>query len=184
MTINARELAATSTGLSPIRIHASANARLPTVLEGPVTVTGTVTLSPHETDEAGCVWTRTLTNPNLKMTVYYSGDLSVLVGFDGPEWYYTVQCPDPDNPPPFPIRIPAFGAEGLRYFLQEALQPYREADGVRLPTSIYTGYAPGVSGCQKRAAVYNETAFNADVQVVVHVYQRDWPGGCLLPLLP
>ncbi len=182
MTITARELAATASGLSPIQIYASASVRLPTALDGPITVTGTVTLSPHEVDSAGCTWTRTLTNPNFTMTLYYSGDLSVLAGVDGPEWYYMVQCPGDPRPPP-PVRFPAFGVEGIRYFLQYALAPYRTTEGLRLPTQVYTGYPSGV-GCLKRWAVLNQTAFNADVEVDVWVYEPGYPGGCLLPLLP
>lgn len=179
MTIAAREPAIIAGGLSPVQIFASARARLPTVLDGPITVIGNVTVSPHPNAPPECSWPRTLTKPDFKMTVYHSGDLSILVSVDGPDWYYTILCPAPAPP----IRFPAFGEEGIRYYLQYALEPYRTGDGVRLPTDVYTGYPSG-SGCLKRWAQIQASAFNADVQVDIWVYQPDYPGGCLLPLLP
>ena len=184
LTIAAREPAIIAGGLPPVRIFASARARLPTVLEGPVTVAGTVTVSPHPDTPGPCRWPRTFTKPDFKMTVYHSGDLSVLAGVDGPEWYYGIECYDPDRGWVPATRFPEFGVEGIHYYLQYALAAYRTAEGVRLPTQVYTGYPSGVVGCLKRSAVLNETAFNADVEVNVWVYQPDFPGGCLLPLLP
>lgn len=181
LSITAHELAVAETGLMDIHIEASISAKIPTVLEAPVSVIGSATITSHAADSAGCIWTRTITKPDLKMTVYHSGDLSVLLGIDGPEWYYMVQCPGDPTPPP--LRVPQFGTEGLRYFLQYALEPFRVAEGVRLPTDIYSSYAGG-QGCLKRSASYSRSAFNADVFVGVYVYQADYPGGCLLPLWP
>lgn len=175
ITMTVWELGVTDTGTSPVRIFATARARLPTVLEGPVTVTGTVTLAPYENRPDDCVWTRTVTNPNFKMTVYHSGDLSVLVGGDGPEWYYMIQCDE--DPPVRSAQVPFF------LLLESALLPYRTTEGVRLPTAVYTGYYSG-SGCLKRSAQIQGSSVNADVEVDVWVYQPDYPGGCLLPLLP
>lgn len=177
MVITAKELAVSSTGLSPIRIETSSSQRIPAAGEAPTVVTEAASVSPHEVDEAGCVWTRTFTKPNLEMTVYDSGDSSILAGVDGPDWYYQVQCPGDPRPPP-PFRMPAFGSEGLRYFLQYALAPYRVTEGLRLPTSPHTG-GPG---CVQRSATISGSAFNADVEVHVFVYQADVPGGCLLPV--
>ncbi len=93
LVITAHELAITGTGTSDIRIEASLSARLPTALDPPSLVTGQAFITPHQTDDAGCVWTRTFTKPDITMTVYYSGDLSVLAGIDGPDWFYMAQCP-------------------------------------------------------------------------------------------
>jgi len=67
--------------------------------------------------------------------------------------------------------------------LQYAMQPYRSGNGLRLPTDVYTGY-PGGSGCLKRWAQLQGSAFNGDAAVDVWVYEPGYPGGCLLPLLP
>ena len=183
LTIAAREPAIIAAGLPPVRISASARARLPTVAGGQITVTGTVTVSPHPETPGPCRWPRTFTKPDFKMTVYHSGDQSILAGVDGPEWYYIIECYDPDKGWVPVTRFPEFGQEGIQYYLQYALAGYRTAEGVRLPTDVYTGYASG-SGCLKRWAVLNQTAFNADVEVNVWVYEPGYPGGCLLPLLP
>jgi hypothetical protein len=184
LTIAAREPAIIAAGLPPVQIFASARARLPTALSGPITVTGTVTVSQHPETLGPCRWPRTFTKPDFRMTVYHSGDLSILAGVDGPEWYYIIECFDPDRGWVPVTRFPEFGVEGIQYYLQYALAAYRTAEGVRLPTQVYTGYPSGAVGCLKRSAVLNQTAFNADVEVEIWVYQPGYPGGCLLPLLP
>jgi hypothetical protein len=175
ITITAEELAVTSSGTLPVRIFATADAPLPGVLDTPTPVTGTFTISPHGTDSAGCVWTRTITQPNFTMTVGHSGDLSILASIVAPEWFYTMRCPG--NPAAF--RFPDFGEEGLFYFLQQVMSPYRVGNSVRLPTDVDSS-----GGCLKRSATFRSSSFNGEAQVDVYVYQKDWPGGCLLPLLP
>lgn len=180
LSITAHELAATDTGTMDVPINASISGRIPTSGQAPVIVTGNAFVGPHGPDSAGCTWARTFTNDVLKLTVYPSDPASVEVGLEGPDWYYVVQCPGDSSPA---TRIPAFGDEGLRYFLEYALWPDHTANGVRLPTAVYASPTGG-SGCIKRSASYTTSAFNADVFVGVFVYQPDYPGGCLLPVWP
>jgi hypothetical protein len=178
MSIEAQELAVSASGQSPILISTTSSGRIPAAGEPATVVTGLASVTQHAVDDAGCAWTRTFTKPDLEMTVFDSGDSSVLVGVDGPDWYYMVQCPG--NPPPPPLRSPAFGEEGIRLFLQTVFSNEREADGVRLPTSPYAGGA----GCVKRSALIRRSSGFADVTVSVFVYQANVPGGCVLPISP
>jgi hypothetical protein len=176
MNITAKELAVGPSGTVEVPIVVSASAKLPTVLEGPVTVTGTAFVQPHVVDSAGCTWSRTFSNPEFKMTVYYSGDLSVIVSADGPDWYYDVICP----PSSRTVRFPASGSVPLRLYLQYTMAAYRVADGVRLPTEVISETP---ISCLKRKGTFNQTAFNAHAVIQVYVYQPGFPGGCLLPVL-
>lgn len=177
ITVEALELAVGPSGTMPVNIFATAQGRMPSATDLPILVTGTFTISPHGTDAAGCTWTRTITKPDFELIIYHSTGLSVRADLEVPEWYYTLQCPK--GPP---VRVPAFGEETLFNFLLELMAPYRVGDGVLLPTPIYQGYA-NPPGCLKRSATFTGTTFKGTTTVDVYVYDKDWPGGCLLPLL-
>jgi hypothetical protein len=140
-------------------------------------------MSEHEPDP-DCTWSRTFTKPDFGMTVYYSGDLSVLVAFTVPEWYWTVWCPQDPPKPPAVFRFPGAGAEfSFGYYLGLPLGFPAGGGPLGIGTNIYTGYFSG-SGCLKRWAQLQGSAFNGDAAVDVWVYEPGYPGGCLLPLLP
>jgi hypothetical protein len=180
MNITAKEAAVSASGQVDVPISVAANAKIPTVLEGPITVTGHAFVQPHVTDSAGCVWSRTFTNPDFKMTVFYSADLSVIASVDGPEWYYIVQCPGSSGQLP-PVRFPLSGSIPLYGYLQTTMGAYRVGNGVRLPMDVISEFP---ISCLKRTRTFDESAFNAHAVIQVYVYQPDFPGGCLVPLLP
>lgn len=181
--VNAQEIAATLSGTLPVQISAIAEARIPTVLEPPSVVDGTFLITPEGTDSKGCSWDRTITptTPNkFKLSVFPSGDSSILASLESSEWFYTVTCLLPSGGTTPPIRSPAIGAEELTGFLSEVMQPYREGDRVRLPTQLVDD--PG--GCVKRSVQFAGSNVRASVIIWVYVYQPDFPGGCDLPIPP
>jgi hypothetical protein len=183
ITLNAKEPALTEAGTAPIEITASATARLPTAESGPVTVTGSVTMADHAPDPE-CTWSRTITKPGFEMTLQDSGPASVTAAFSGPEWAWTMTCPDPPRAPAA-FRFPQFGAFQFGYYLEHPLG--LTPGPVRIPTDIYAGYAPGVSGCLERWAVLTgSSSLSGDAEVDVWVYEaaNAAGGGCLLPLIP
>ena len=179
--VRAKEIAATANGSLPVLITAVATAPLPTVLDTPAQVTGTFSITPEGVDHGGCDWVRTDTQRDFKMTVYYTDDLSILASMVSPEWFYTVIC---GRGAP-PLRSPNSGQESLFLFLRSVMDSYltkEVANGVKLPTIVVSG-----QGCVKRSSLIEGMAPQAElVQVFVHVYQPDYPGGCniVLPALP
>ncbi len=176
--IDAKELAVSGEGTTVVHISANVSAPLPTVDQPVVTASGTFTIAPHPPDAAGCTWTRTLTKDTFKVTLFHTTDLSVVANLEAPEWYYIAQCPK--GPP---VRFPAFGEEGMFYFLQELMAPYRQGVGVKLPMDVVSEVP---ISCIKRHGLFQQgpTAFTDGASVEVFVYQPDFPGGCLLPVGP
>jgi hypothetical protein len=180
--IDAKELAVSGTGTTIVHISANVSAPLPSVEQPIVTASGTFTIAPHPGDAVGCTWIRTLTKDTFKVTFFQTTDLSIVANMDAPEWYYTMTCPTDGGRTP-PLRSPAFGEEGMFYFLQELMAPYRQGLGVKLPMGVVSEVP---ISCIKRHVLFQQgtTNFTDGASVEVFVYQPDFPGGCLLPVGP
>jgi hypothetical protein len=180
--IDAKELAVSGTGFTIVHISANVSAPLPTADQPVVTASGTFTIAPHPGDAVGCTWTRTLTKDTFKVTLFQTTDLSIVANLEAPEWYYIMTCPTDGGRTP-PLRFPAFGEEGMFYFLQELMAPYRQGLGVKLPMDVVSEFP---ISCIKRHGLFQQgpTNFTDGASVEVFVYQPDFPGGCLLTPSP
>jgi hypothetical protein len=173
--IDAKELAVSGTGTTIVPMSAFVlDVPLPTAQAPMVTAIGTFTIAPHPDDHpdgAVCTWTRFFASDIFGVTFNDTGDLSVMATLQAPEWHYTMTCQSASGSTP-PVRFPAFGEEGLFLFLQEAMAPYRQGSGVRIPMDAVSG------SCIKRQEEIFVPASTGDVTVKIWVYTKP----CLLPL--